>query len=448
MAVDPIRVLFIAYYFPPLGGAGVQRSQKFVRYLPDYGVLPSVLTGPIAEGTRWGPLDQTLSAEIPADTQIHRVTSALPPPGNRRMEKLRRWIGLDGVFRKWWVPGIVEAGKAAYQGERVILATMSPFESAEAASVLSRELGIPWIADLRDPWALDEMMIYPSAWHRNREIARMARDLSSAAIIIMNTHAAADAVRKRIPSLASKRIEVITNGYDEADFRTPVTARTDGKFRIVHSGSLHSAGGLALRGSRLKRLLGGVQPGVDILTRSHHVLLAALDRWTRQRPEVRDKVEVVFAGTVSKEDQAIADQSPVSSLVRFTGYLPHLQSTDLIRTADLLFLPMHSLPPGTPSLIVPGKTYEYAATGRPILAAVPDGDVHRILGACGTGLICRPEDEAGMAELLDRAYGASESGSPLSEGFCPEAIQSYERRGLTRRLADIIHTCNSPKQVA
>src|SRR5215475_7738367 len=38
------RILFIAYAFPPCGGAGVQRSAKFVRYLPEYGWLPTVLT--------------------------------------------------------------------------------------------------------------------------------------------------------------------------------------------------------------------------------------------------------------------------------------------------------------------------------------------------------------------------------------------------------------------
>ena len=37
-------VLMIAYYFPPMGGAGVQRTLKFVKYLPEFGWQPHVLT--------------------------------------------------------------------------------------------------------------------------------------------------------------------------------------------------------------------------------------------------------------------------------------------------------------------------------------------------------------------------------------------------------------------
>ena len=50
-----------------------------------------------------------------------------------------------------------------------------------------------------------------------------------------------------------------------------------------------------------------------------------------------------------------------------------------MRSADLLFLPMHDVPPGSRVGIVPGKTYEYLAWETPILAAVPDGDIAEIL---------------------------------------------------------------------
>ena len=39
-----MRALVVAYAFPPVGGAGVQRVAKLVKYLPLYGVTPSVLT--------------------------------------------------------------------------------------------------------------------------------------------------------------------------------------------------------------------------------------------------------------------------------------------------------------------------------------------------------------------------------------------------------------------
>ncbi len=38
------KVLVIAYYFPPMGYSGVQRTAKFVKHMVDYGWEPTVLT--------------------------------------------------------------------------------------------------------------------------------------------------------------------------------------------------------------------------------------------------------------------------------------------------------------------------------------------------------------------------------------------------------------------
>jgi len=152
----------------------------------------------------------------------------------------------------------------------LVYAWMSPFESAAAAAQLSRRLAVPWVADLGDPWALDEMMIYPTRWHRRRELRRMRRDLSSAAAVVMSTPEAVRRVRGSIPELEGADVLAIPNGFDAADFEQQVEPRTDGAFRIVHTGYLHTELGLRQRRNmRLKRALGGTAPGVDFLTRSH-----------------------------------------------------------------------------------------------------------------------------------------------------------------------------------
>ena len=75
----------------------------------------------------------------------------------------------DCVFN-WWIQSATEFGLRVADDEELIFATMSPFESGEVARRLSRRLGIPWVADLRDPWALDEMQVYPSLLHRRLEM--------------------------------------------------------------------------------------------------------------------------------------------------------------------------------------------------------------------------------------------------------------------------------------
>ena len=90
---------------------------------------------------------------------------------------------------------------------------------------------------------------------------------------------------------------------------------------IVHTGYLHTDNGLELRKRGVFRLLGGAESGVDILTRSHTVLLEAIERWRGQRGEVRNNVEIVFAGKISEEDRAVINNSPVADSVRLPRYL-------------------------------------------------------------------------------------------------------------------------------
>jgi glycosyltransferase involved in cell wall biosynthesis len=106
----------------------------------------------------------------------------------------------------------------------------------------------------------------------------------------------------------------------------------------------------------------------------------------------------------------------------------------LVRTADMLFLPMHNLPTGKKSRIVPGKTYEYMATGQPILAAVPDGDARDFLEQSGTSFICRPDDVEAMVQILDRVYTAWKTGRSIVHPN-REFIGQFTRRKLTIVLA-------------
>jgi glycosyltransferase involved in cell wall biosynthesis len=318
---------------------------------------------------------------------------------------------------------------------RLIYATMSPFESTDVALKVSERLGIPWVADLRDPWALDEFAIYPTLLHRKLDKWKMERVLSTAALIIMNTPEATKALKEAFPRLHTKSIITITNGFDQEDFATGIPARRDSKFRIVHSGGFATDLGLHLRRRFYYPLLGGCVPGLDMLTRSPWFLLKALERWCDQRPAAVNDLEIVFAGKTLREDLALVHQSRIANSIRLPGYVSHAQSLELIRTADLLFLPMHNLPPGKRSRTIQAKTYEYLASGRPILAAVPDGDAGDFLRQSGSAFVCRPDDVAGMILILDKAYAAWRQGQPLTFSNS-EFVAQFEHRNLTQTLAN------------
>src|SRR2546430_5624918 len=280
--------------------------------------------------------------------------------------------------------------------------------------MLANRLGIGWIADMGDPWALDEMMIYPTGLHRRLEVAYMRRMLGTAAAIVMSTPEAARQLVEVFPELADRPIVSIPNGYDAADFADePATRKDPAKFRIVHTGYLHTELGLQQqRGAKLRQLLGGATPGVEILTRSHVYLLRAVEQLLERDPSLRDRLELHFAGVLSEIDRELAAQSPVSVL---HGYLSHADSIALMRSADLLFLPMQNLPPGRRSTTVPGKTYEYLASGRPILATIPSGDAHDILAQVGH-TICEPNDVHAIADTIASTL-ADGIHAPVNERF-------------------------------
>jgi glycosyltransferase involved in cell wall biosynthesis len=434
-----IRILFISYYFPPVGGTGVQRAQKFVQYLPEEGFLPVVITGPVPRKDRWAPVDPTMSEKVSPMIPVHRVTEPTPPAPSRLRSRLERWLTIRSAFENWWSRSATDLACKVSDGSQLIFATMSPFESAQVASEASSRLKIPWVADLRDPWALDDIQIYPTRLHRRLEMAKMERLLSTASAIIMNTPTAAEAVKAAFPGLQRQKILSITNGFDGEDFCESVAPRTDGTFRIVHSGGMFTGSGLQLRSRKFYRLLGGVEPGVDILTRSPEYLLKAVEEWTVQRPEVVNDLEIILAGSLTPEDRASVKSSRAAASVQFPGFLSHDRSLHLIRTANLLFLPMHNLPIGTRCRSIPGKTFEYIASGRPILAAVPDGDARDFLGQCGTGMLCRPDDVRGMLEILDRAYSDWKSGR-VTACVDKQYVSRFERRALTADLTEVFHT--------
>jgi glycosyltransferase involved in cell wall biosynthesis len=432
------RVLFLAYHFPPIGGAGVQRSVKFVRHLPELGWEPTVITGPQTGRGRWTPVDDSLVADLPREVEVRRLSQ--PPPAEstgwrRRAERLAR---LDAPFARWWVEGAVAAGRGV-ENTDVIFASMSPFESAVAAARLGRELGTPWVADLRDPWALDEVAVFPTAVHRRVELRRMSRLLSTAAAVIMNTEEAARAARS-LPGLDRTPIHAIPNGWDASDFRGPPAPVDTSVLSIVHTGYLHTELGLRhRRTARLRGLVGGTAVAVDFLPRSHVYLLRALDRVLAARPDALGTIELHLAGVLSAEDARVIEAFPHRDVVRAHGYVPHSESVSMVRSAGLLFLPMHDLPDGHRARIVPGKAYEYLASERPILAAVPDGDARDLMESLRDSRVhvCRPKDVACMAAAIER-----ELDRPPSERVAPARrramLAQYERGELSHRLADVL----------
>jgi glycosyltransferase involved in cell wall biosynthesis len=259
----------------------------------------------------------------------------------------------------------------------------------------------------------------------------MGRLLDRCDLVIGNTPDATAAIGEAFPDLGSRLVS-LPNGYDANDFVGCDIRAPDDTFKIVHTGYLHTEIALAQRRHRgAKRLLGGALWPIDLLGRSHYYLLQALTLLHVGNPALAQRIEVILAGVLSDHDSRVIAESTVADQVRSLGYVDHPTAIRQMVAADALFLPMHSIPHGKRARIVPGKTYEYLASGRPILAAVPPGDTRDLIETTQSGVVANPSDVPGIARAIETLANGAPAPRRISSG-----IETFERRELTRRLAD------------
>ena len=298
-----VRVLFVAYHFPPVGGAGVQRSVKFLRYLPEHGWDPVVVTGPVGSiGDAHRPTRRSAtscrrpwrSTGSTARSRCPRAAGAAAPSAGSACRR---------AWSRWWGEGAVEAGKQA-RGVDLVLATMSPFESCAAAAALARHHGVPWVADLRDPWALDEMRVYPTRLHRWLELRRMRA--GSPRLRRRHEHAGGrPAAATCVPG--ARALAGLRDPERLRCIRLRGTAPSRPPQELPdrpHRRPAHGVRAPSPAGGPGRRLLGGTLGEIDILTRSHVFLIEALERLLDRRPDLRGVLQLHLAGGLDEADRA------------------------------------------------------------------------------------------------------------------------------------------------
>ncbi len=443
------KVLFLAYYFPPMGGGGVQRIAKFCKYLPQFGYEPAVLaaaTVPDEEAE-----DRTLMQEV---QNVRRYAIDLP---NRNSCRTRLSHTAAGRFlnlhQGCLIDAAQQAGEIAVEQEKpdLICASVSPFYMAETARRLSAKYHIPWIVDMRDPWALDPINYYATKLHYLNDLHAMERACERSDAVIMNTPNSLAAARQHFYALDPDKFTCITNGWDADDFKSsPSSNDFDGSERplvIVHTGVFHMRSVLRLNrpaGKSVKdwprRFKNRVKYSIgnsNFLTRTPHHLFEAISCLLKEGKIAKNDIRIIFVGAYTPDDQALAKTHGVDEMVDYRGYLDHEHSVEVLSQADVLFLPLHQPQNGQFPLIVPGKTYEYLAAKKPILATVPKGDVQDFLEKAALGYVCEPDNADQIASTLLELLQRHKSPRRLDVRPNHAFIAQFERKQLTQQLAQL-----------
>ncbi len=426
------QVLMITYYWPPSGGPGVQRPLKFVKYLPEQGFDPVVIT--VDPCRAYYPLlDDSLEHDVPAQVKVYRTPTfepfgiyeklsgrhRMPKPGFAGagkpgpLESLARFIR-GNLFvpdpRKGWNRYLIrQALQLIKESRPAAIITSSPPHSTQLAGLRLRQItGIPWVADLRDPWT--DIYYYKEFrhlhWIKKKDAAYERRVLEEADAVIVVSEALKRLFLSKSPRIAPDKIHVIPNGFDPSDFPEPRCPEDSEAFTIVYTGTL--------------------SPDYPVESLAEAICIL-------KKHEGIKNIQLHLIGKTSPQIQEAFHRRGLNDQLMLTSYVPHAEAIVRMQCADVLLLVIPNVAHNEG--ILTGKLFEYLATGVPILGLGPvNGDAAGILEKVGAGRMFAYDNSSSIAEWLLKTW---KNRNTKVRKPSAEAIQ-YARPALTARLAEII----------
>jgi glycosyltransferase involved in cell wall biosynthesis len=451
-----VKILQIAYYYPPMGGAGVQRALKFSKYLPLQGITPVVLAGLDPHYVQ----DASLLADVPRGLEVHRVPFSpwLARLAAQRRAKAATTVQPSGrdantaghpawrdaalrTLRAFQVPDdlagwsrvaalrarqILQAHASTGQPIDLIYSSSPPVSAHALAERLSQEFRLPWVADFRDLWT-DNPAYHAPSWRRALDRRTEQRWLSRADGIVTVTPSWQALLGHWRPS--GIPVAFIPNGYDEDDFAGLPPALGSGtlqspenRFTLIHTGTFYGPRDPAGFLDGLARYLDGPRVG---------------------HPALRVRLLGNMGARFGQALHAFSVRYP--DVIVCEPYVPHTQALAAMMAADALLLVVGGGRGPAVQGWLPGKIFEYLRSGKPVLSlGDAQGDAARLIAQHGRGCAVAEHDAAGVAQALSRlieehmatgAAGAGAGGSPAKSSAV------FERRELARQLADHLRVC-------
>ncbi len=413
------KVLIIAYYFPPKGLSGVQRTLKFVKYLHKYNWLPTVVTS--GTGAYYAHDNTLMEDLVPDSYKVHRiegkdVNSLTKQMGTVRMpnEKIRRVLSFfSSLFfipdnKKFWSAKVLKFCRTLLKEEKfdAIFISGPPFSTFEVGRKLKKEFDLPLFYDYRDLWYGYHFAIYPTPLHKLL-IKRMEyRCLKSADRVIVTNRKIKEKLVKFFPFIALNNISIIPHGYDQEDIeRAGRDSKDRDKMILTYSGIFY-----------------------EFITPKY--LLLAFKKLTQEHPHIASQIELHFCGLLRKENEKFIEALKLQSFVKNFGYLNHLDSIRKLNSSDILWLTVGE---GRNSdTISSGKLFEYIGAGKPIMGLLQEGALKSSLEEYGAGFICDPYNIDSIKDTIVQIFTLyKEKKLPVPK---QEIIQKYNREALTESL--------------
>ena len=446
------RLLLVAYSFPPVGGAGVQRPVKWVKNLRRLGWDVTVLT---TENPSVPVRDESLLADIPDDVLVVRAKTWEPdyrikqglvtstPAGSKSLlAKVKS--GVKAIVKNvvkvalqpdpqiLWVPNAIRAGNRILRelSHDAILVTAPAYSSFFIGTYLKRHYGLPLVLDFRDEWDMSGRYLENAQRDGfSRFVQNRMQDhvLKQADAVVATTIASTANLAGKLVRLkkASTRTATIYNGFDEEDFspkmepdhcfeRNEANADTQPAarktFRLLYTGTLWN--------------LTTIEP-----------LVQAILKLDETVPELLANLELVCVGRKTTEQSSILERvRQTCCRLELIDYCDHAKVINYLRSTDAVCLLLSDVPGA--ERVVPGKLFEYMANRKDMLAIVPQGETADIVQRFFPEGHCEPKDVDAIVRWLTSRLSAK----PGSATLIPERaeINEFSRFTQTGRLVELL----------
>jgi glycosyltransferase involved in cell wall biosynthesis len=413
-------VLFITYFWPPSGKATLHWPLHIIKYLPESGWQPEVLT---VKNESFTQKDESLLAEIDPALKVYK-SKALEPfniyrrfTGKERDEqliaseaiskenrslshRLSIWIRMN-IFvpdaRIGWYLSAFKTGNRILKSKNFgAIITIGPPHSTHLIGMrLSKRYKIPHIPVLIDPWV---DIIYYRNFNRSKPTLSLDNYLEksvlqNASSVVFVTRSTQEDYEKKYLFIKGKS-HVLYWGYNEANFRNvPAISKEKDYKLIIHAGNIFDFQNPPKLWLRIKEISG------------------------------RENIRIKFIGTVSPAIRNEIEKNELSDRTEFAGFLPYSDMLNELFNADYLLVC------STEKRHVPGKLFEYLRVNKPILAFGDDNEeVGEILKTTNSGMMFRYNEDP--EEFFEKA-----------DDFITdlEAVRKFDRKIIAAKLAEILN---------
>ncbi len=398
-----------------MGLSGVQRTLKFVKYLPDYNWQPYVLT---SSSSSFYAFDESLLDDIDGrEIGVYRTaekkrsstseTKIVKFPSYIKQKAGRIASGFfyqPDRFIGWKNHAIAQAEKILSENDiNVIFATAPPFTDFLVALELSQKYKIPFIVDYRDVWIDNPFHYFPTYFHKQYCIGIENNVLTHAAKAIVTTRHTKELLIKRYKLISHDDIVIIPHGWDPEDFAIHGNIRPNpNKFTITHSGVFQD-------------------------DRTPYYFLKALALFLKSEPQARQVLEARFVGLMRPRHLKLIKKFGLDDVVVSTGYCNHRDAVRHLLESDVLWLMLND------TVRSPGKLYEYFGAQKPMLVSLPDGVVRRTALESKAAIATGAKDVHAIEEAI-RAFWQMWKSHTLPKPK-QDFVDQFNRKKLTARLA-------------